>query len=93
MRDLGTPPAASIFYLGPSADCADVCSTAEYGLLYSTVMLKETLQQGQKLADAALERLLRPPHNRPFPFIKPCGIASLPEASACVPSFAWKPAA
>jgi len=31
---------------------------AKPGLLYSTVMLKETLAQGQALADAALERLL-----------------------------------
>jgi geranylgeranyl diphosphate synthase, type II len=34
-------------------------------LLYSTVMLKETLQQGQTLADAALERLLPPATQHP----------------------------
>jgi geranylgeranyl diphosphate synthase, type II len=34
-------------------------------LLYSTFMLKETLQQGQTLADAALERLLPPATQHP----------------------------
>ena len=36
-----------------------------YSLLYSTLMLKQTLEQGQKAADAALERLLPPATQHP----------------------------
>src|SRR5258708_33008950 len=38
---------------------------AERGLLYSTFMLKETLEQGQHRIDQVLEKLLPPPTQRP----------------------------
>ncbi len=56
----------------------------------SFFMLKQTLEQGRAVTDQALERLLPPLHSILRRFIKPCGTAFSPAASACGRSCAWK---
>ena len=61
-------------------------------LVILTVMLKDTLEAGRALTDAALERLL--PATQPSVSIhQRCATAFSLEANACARFFAWKPGA
>ena len=62
-------------------------------MLYSTVMLKETLQQGQTLADAALERLLPPATQHPVSIHQAMRSQRFAGGKRLRPTFAWKLAA
>ena len=53
-------------------------------------MLKETFSKARRLPMRRWNACCRQRRSIPLPSTRPCATASLPEASACVPSCAWK---